>query len=305
MDPTPVTVLGLGTMGTALAGALLDGGHPTTVWNRSAGRADALVARGAAAAGLAEAVEASEVVVLCVSGYPAVREILDALGNALSDRLLVNLTTGTPEQARDLARWAEWHRARYLDGVVQAFPHQVGTPEALLLYGGERAVFEEHEATLRRFGTATHLGADPGLACLYDLAMLGLWYEAQLGYLRALALVTSAGLDPEAFAPFAARQLDYVRGAAAEVAGEVRDRRYPPGPAPLAEHARVLADLVEMRRGLGLETESDERLARLVDARIALAGGAEGLTGLIESLGTMVDDSVYHGGKREPQHQER
>ncbi|GGR33341.1 hypothetical protein GCM10010219_42900 [Streptomyces netropsis] len=41
-----VTVIGLGEMGFALAGAFLDGGHPTTVWNGTSERADPLVARG-------------------------------------------------------------------------------------------------------------------------------------------------------------------------------------------------------------------------------------------------------------------
>src|ERR1044072_8092422 len=45
--PAPVTVLGLGPMGQALAGAFLAQGHPTTVWNRTAARAGGLVARGA------------------------------------------------------------------------------------------------------------------------------------------------------------------------------------------------------------------------------------------------------------------
>ena len=39
-DRTPVTVIGLGLMGQALAGAFLRAGHPTTVWNRSAAKAD-------------------------------------------------------------------------------------------------------------------------------------------------------------------------------------------------------------------------------------------------------------------------
>ncbi|MGI5208325.1 NAD(P)-binding domain-containing protein [Spirillospora sp. CA-108201] len=43
-----VAVLGLGEMGGALAGAVLDGGHPTTVWNRTAGKGEALVAKGRA-----------------------------------------------------------------------------------------------------------------------------------------------------------------------------------------------------------------------------------------------------------------
>lgn len=43
----PVTVIGLGLMGQALAGAFLKAGHPTTVWNRTASKADQLVAQGA------------------------------------------------------------------------------------------------------------------------------------------------------------------------------------------------------------------------------------------------------------------
>jgi len=43
-----VTVIGLGSMGSALAGAVLEAGYPTTVWNRTAGKAEPLVRRGAA-----------------------------------------------------------------------------------------------------------------------------------------------------------------------------------------------------------------------------------------------------------------
>ncbi|MYU15304.1 NAD(P)-binding domain-containing protein, partial [Streptomyces sp. SID8361] len=47
MSETPVTVLGLGDMGTALARALVGAGHRTTVWNRTAAEAEALAAEGA------------------------------------------------------------------------------------------------------------------------------------------------------------------------------------------------------------------------------------------------------------------
>jgi 3-hydroxyisobutyrate dehydrogenase-like beta-hydroxyacid dehydrogenase len=45
-----VTVIGLGAMGSALAAAVLAGGYPTTVWNRSPERTQPLVASGAVAA---------------------------------------------------------------------------------------------------------------------------------------------------------------------------------------------------------------------------------------------------------------
>ena len=78
----PVTVLGLGLMGRALAEAFLRAGHPTTVWNRTPGQADQLVARGAVRAGTPrEAVEASRLVVVCVSTYDVARDLLAPLGD--------------------------------------------------------------------------------------------------------------------------------------------------------------------------------------------------------------------------------
>ncbi|GAA0359717.1 NAD(P)-binding domain-containing protein [Bacillus horti] len=60
---TPVTVIGLGLMGQALASALLNNNHPTTVWNRSPEKANNLVEMGAIRAKtISEAVAANSVV---------------------------------------------------------------------------------------------------------------------------------------------------------------------------------------------------------------------------------------------------
>src|SRR5918997_559548 len=91
----PVTVAGLGAMGTALARAFLRAGHPTTVWNRTARRADDLVAAGAVRAdSVAAAAAASAVVVICVMDNTVVRELLS---DKLAGRSVVNLTSSTPE----------------------------------------------------------------------------------------------------------------------------------------------------------------------------------------------------------------
>ena len=99
---TPVTVLGLGAMGTALARAFLAAGHPTTVWNRTPGRSPELDTLGATrAATAAEAVAASPLVVVCLLVDATVRSTLDGLD--LTGRTVANLTNGTPAQARDTA----------------------------------------------------------------------------------------------------------------------------------------------------------------------------------------------------------
>ncbi|MFB9640637.1 NAD(P)-binding domain-containing protein, partial [Streptomyces spiralis] len=88
-DRSPVTVLGLGPMGRALATAFLESGHPTTVWNRTASKADALAARGASRAdSVADAVAASPLTIVCVIDYDAVRAVTEPAAGALRGRTL-------------------------------------------------------------------------------------------------------------------------------------------------------------------------------------------------------------------------
>ncbi|MBE1491215.1 NAD(P)-dependent oxidoreductase [Plantactinospora soyae] len=283
---TSVSVLGLGAMGSALAHVLLVRGHPVTVWNRTPDKARDLVAEGAVLAGTpADAVAAGELVLLSLTDYDAVQAVLGTVADAVPGRVVVNLTTGAPDRAEQVADWARRVGADYLDGVVQAGPEQLGGPEATLLYSGSERAFVAHRRTLEQLGTTHHLGPDAGQACRYDLALLGLWYEAELAYLNALALVGGADNTAlDAFATFAGRQLSHVSRATAETAREVRERRYPRGPASLVEHAPVLEQLSRLRSAAGLHHTQLVHLHEAVRRRIDRGHGTEGLTGVIEEL---------------------
>lgn len=160
---SPVSLLGLGAMGTALARAWLAAGHPLTVWNRTPGRAGALAAEGAEVAESAgEAVAASDLVVVCLLDDESVAEALEGLD--LAGKCLVNLTTTTPAQARARARWAQERGARYLDGGIMAVPPTVGVPEAggYVFCSGSREAFEAlREALAVPLGTR-YVGEDAG-----------------------------------------------------------------------------------------------------------------------------------------------
>src|SRR5437899_617806 len=111
-----VTLIGLGLMGQALGKALLTGGHRLTVWNRTPARAEALVRAGAVqAADIQAAVSASPVVVVCVLDYPASRAVLEGAASAFAGKVLVQLTTGTPQEAREDESWARERGCNYLD----------------------------------------------------------------------------------------------------------------------------------------------------------------------------------------------
>lgn len=127
--PTPLTLLGLGAMGTALARTWLAAGHPLTIWNRSPGRSTELALRGArVAATAADAVAASPLVVTCLLNDASVRE---ALADAdLTGKDLVDLTTSTPAESHARAVWAAGRGARFLDGGIMAVPPMIGAPDA-------------------------------------------------------------------------------------------------------------------------------------------------------------------------------
>ncbi|MFB9475989.1 NAD(P)-dependent oxidoreductase [Nonomuraea salmonea] len=202
-----VTVLGLGPMGRALAGALLDAGLAVTVWNRTPGRDRELVARGAAGASSPEsAVAASPLTVLCVVDYDAADAIVrgEAVASALKGRTLVNLTADTPARARETGAWAAAHGIGYLDGAIMTPAPTIGTPDAVFLHSGPEELYREHQPVLDALGgTHTHLGADIGRAASYDLALLDIFWTAMAGYAHALALAKAEGVTARELAPFA------------------------------------------------------------------------------------------------------
>ncbi|MGX2994985.1 NAD(P)-binding domain-containing protein [Streptomyces sp. JNUCC 64] len=275
-----MSVLGLGTMGRALADAFLGAGRRTVVWNRTAARARALVARGAVAPGdLGAAVEASPLVVVCLLDYAAVRETLEPVVDGLRGRTVVNLTNGTPAEAAGLAGWLRERGVAYLDGGVMAIPATIATPGAFVLYSGPVEVFAGWRAELETLGTAHHLGTDPGLAPLYDLALLS---GAQLmfeGFYLAVAMATA---HPEGDATgFTELLVPWLTGMSAllpflakEVDAEAADGTPPAIVQDLDVQAAGLRNMIRAARGAGVDpTDLENSLARL--RRIAAGGHDE------------------------------
>ncbi|WP_030618054.1 NAD(P)-dependent oxidoreductase [Streptomyces achromogenes] len=199
-----VTLIGLGPMGMALAETLLKKGHALTIWNRSPEKADGLVAKGARrAATVAEAVAASPVTLVCLTDYETMYKVLEPAAEALGGRALVNLNSGTPTEAHAAVKWFDERGAGYLDGAIMVPPPMVGEPGAVFLYSGSQAVYDQHLAPLTSLGEPRFLGDDPGLAVLYNTAMLDMMYTTLNGWLHATALVGSANVSAEKFAEMA------------------------------------------------------------------------------------------------------
>lgn len=286
MSKTPVTVLGLGAMGTALAGAFIAGGLPTTVWNRTPGKAEPLVALGASAAGgLSSAVTASELVVACLLDHDSVHETLDPVAADLSGRTLVNLTNGTPAQAREMAEWAAGHGIAYVDGGIMAVPPGIGTEQAFLLYSGSRSAFDAFAPALELLGAPRFVGEDPGLAALLDIALLSGMYGMFAGAFHALALANTEQVPAAEFGPLLAGWISAMASGIPHYARQIETGDYATGVVSnIGMQAAAFTNLLETAEAQGLSPELLAPLGPLLSRRVADGHGHEDVTGIVELL---------------------
>ncbi|MGW1788188.1 NAD(P)-dependent oxidoreductase [Streptomyces tubercidicus] len=291
-DRPAVTVMGLGSMGSALAAVLLERGHETTVWNRSAHRAQSLVDRGARlAATPEEAIAASPLTLVCVLDYEALHAVLDPVAGSLAGKVLVNLTSGSPEQAHKTAAWARSHAADYLDGAIMTTPPGVGNPEMMFLYSGPHTVFEAHRPTLASLGDPLHLGTDPGLASLYDAALLGLMWSTMTGWLHGTALVGAERTPATAFTPVAIRWLSAVAGFLTTYAPQVDAGHYPGEDATVDVQIAAIDHLIHAAAARGIDNALPELLKSAMERTKAAGHGSDSYASVIEVLKSPADDT--------------
>ncbi|GAA4623867.1 NAD(P)-binding domain-containing protein [Actinoallomurus vinaceus] len=291
VEKTPLTLLGLGTMGTALARAWLAAGHPLTVWNRTAARAEPLAADGATvAATAAEAVAAGGLVVVCLLDDASVAEALTDAD--LTGKDLVDLTTGTPDQARDRAAWAQARGARFLDGGIMAVPPMIGAPGsgAYVFYSGSRALFDAHRDTLAVPARTEYVGEDPRLAALHDVALLSAMYGMFAGVAHAFALVREEDVALKDFASLLAGWLTAMTASVHGTADHLRSGDYTTGVASnLAMQVAGTATLLCTAEEQGVSPELLTPYLDLMKRRLADGHGDEDTTGVIDLLGHRTD----------------
>ncbi|MFG3498606.1 NAD(P)-dependent oxidoreductase [Streptomyces sp. NPDC047928] len=288
-EQSAVTVLGLGPMGRALAGAFLDAGLRTTVWNRTPGRGRELGARGAVIARTPEeAVAASGLVVVCVVNYDAADAILrrDAVTDALKGRTVVNLTADTPDRARDTADWAAGHGIRYLDGAIMTPTTTIGTPAAVFIHAGPEELYREHRTVLDALGgTHTHLGEEIGRAAAYDIALLDIFWTAMAGYAHAVAVARAEGVTARELAPFA-QGIGAILPPIFEQAAEDMDSGDFSGEGnPLTSAVSSMAHIVHTSEGHGIDAGVMRAAEGMARRTVGLGHGADGFMRIAEVLG--------------------
>jgi 3-hydroxyisobutyrate dehydrogenase-like beta-hydroxyacid dehydrogenase len=290
MSAAPVTVIGLGPMGRAMANVLMEAGHLVTVWNRTPSRADELVAAGAnLAPSPGAAVGASELTILSLTHYQAAYEILGSVAGdgVLRGKVIVNLSSDTPDITREASAWAERHGARFLTGGVMVPAPAVGGPGAYVFYSGPREVFDAREPTLRLNGAPRYLGTDPGLAQLFYQAHLDVFLTALSGLLHATALIRAGGAPAADFVPEALTTLGEIPamiGDGVELARRIEAGKHP-GDLSTATMMGATADhILRTSEQAGVDLALPRAVKSHYDRAIAAGHGRDDWSSLYEVI---------------------
>lgn len=271
-----VTVLGLGPMGQALAGALLDAKYRITVWNRTVGKAEPLVARGArAAAGAGEAVGAADLVLINVVDHAAVDDILGSAGTAVAGKIIVGLSSDTPARARRTADLVTELGGQYLDGAIMTPTPTIGTPDASILFAGPRRHYDAGVEVFTALGTPTWLGVEYDRAATYDMALLDLFWTSVSGFLHAIGIAKAHGIGPAELLPHATGIVDILTPVFTEIAERAEAGEHGDASAPVSSLAASLDHLIATSREVNMDAGALEAFARTVEKAVADGHGAQ------------------------------
>lgn len=197
-----IGLIGLGLMGRPMGMNLIKAGYPLTVWNRTASRAEELVAAGAKLAKSPQEVAvASDFLLTIVSDPPALEEVLWGSNGAMQSikrgSIYVDSSTVSPALARKIAAACSERGVRFLDAPVTGGDWGAKKGELVFMIGGDSETFKEAEPILSVMGKKLfHLGPN-GAGQTIKLAMNAILALQVDALAEALALVTRAGIAGE------------------------------------------------------------------------------------------------------------
>ncbi|AGL16640.1 NAD(P)-dependent oxidoreductase [Actinoplanes sp. N902-109] len=200
-DSRTFAVIGLGGMGAAMAHRLVATGVKVIVFNRTAAKAEPLVAAGASQAGTAAgAAAAADVVLLSLSDEQAVEDVLfgEVLPTLRPGTTVIDTSTVSPGYAREAARRLAEHGVARVEACVVGNPQMAKAGELRVFAAGEREHVDGVQVVLSSLGRQGFLHLGPaGSASALKLAFNLLLGAQTVALAEAVAFATRAGVDRE------------------------------------------------------------------------------------------------------------
>lgn len=280
-----VAVIGLGRMGAALAETLLQNDYQVTVWNRTASKAAPLVKQGAVQAETAaDAVAAHEIFVVCLGNYEDSRAVLADCGD-LDGKLLIQLTSGTVEDAEKLQEWALGRGGLYLDGVISAYPSGIGRAETMLVVAGSEKAWAAGNPVITCLGGASrYVGDSLTTPTALQFALVAPTLMLVMGVIQGMHVLEREGFDLSQYADIISGMSPLLKESVERQANAIAGNRYADTEAALETWAAGLEHYVHTFGQHGCDLGLIEPVRDLLSRAVAAGHGNEEVAAAIKVL---------------------
>lgn len=198
-----VAFLGLGVMGSPMAGHLAAAGHEVTVFNRTPAKAAAWTKkhRGKSASSPKSAASGASLVFMCVGNDNDVRAVAlgedGALAGMGKGAILVDHTTASADVARELDKFARLLGVGFLDAPVSGGQAGAEKGQLTVMVGGETPAFEQARGVIAAYAKSCVLLGPAGAGQLTKMVNQICIAGLVQGLAEGLAFGLKAGLDME------------------------------------------------------------------------------------------------------------
>jgi 3-hydroxyisobutyrate dehydrogenase len=195
-----IAFIGLGVMGAGMASRLAENGYDITVYNRTRSKADEVGELGAKVADTpADAAKDADVVMISLADQNVVSKVVfdeDGIFETLgAGSYVLDMSTVTPEFARELNGKAREAGYRHLDTCVLGNPMHARQGELRVMAGGDEGDFKAVEPLLEAVGKeVTYLG-EAGMGATMKLVLNMLMGVQMPALAEAVVFGERAGLD--------------------------------------------------------------------------------------------------------------
>jgi 3-hydroxyisobutyrate dehydrogenase-like beta-hydroxyacid dehydrogenase len=200
-EKTRVSLIGLGSMGTAMAHRLLEQGFALDFWNRSAKDNSELIAKGAVQVELADALK-NDFVISILSNDAAALEVFSEqnLSAATAGTIHINMSTLSPEASETLAKLHSKHGIGYIAAPVLGRPIAITNGKLLIVAAGDPKDIEAVAPVFEKISAQYwNVGTDHAKANLVKLGVNYNLIHALQAIGESVALVESGGVDANTF----------------------------------------------------------------------------------------------------------
>ena len=193
-------LVGTGLMGKPMAISLLAKGFKLTVFNRTKSKLEGLEEKGAVIANSSrELIKLTDVVVIMLSNYTIIKEVLLDNGNNYSGKTIIQMSTIAPDESLELKKKIENMDGKYFEAPVLGSIPQIKAGELIILVGSTTNQFKQFHKLLEVWASKIIYVGEVGKAAALKLALNQLIISETTAFAMSLGYVRKTGVDVNIF----------------------------------------------------------------------------------------------------------